>query len=283
MPGRRSACSSRRRLDRTGRWRHGRRSTRALRPSGSGNSARAGSTERVVRDFGNQLDVVSEAQRRLAALTKSGRSDMSALMLRRAMTGLSSLAWLGALSRNGRAITYMDGDGRVVLADSASGERIRTLLEPDDAIVPGLVAISPDASSMSPSGKWPTVSRSWRCLDAARRPPVLRLGAGDAVSLLEWPMPDRILCRIDSADGSASVRFVDTSRNTSRELLHLSRGSTRLALSQDATLLAFDQPGSPGRSHAMSSLPRYLAARSHAWSRTARSLRGLPRATTCCS
>ena len=188
MPGRRSACSSRRRLDRTGRWRHGRRSTRALRPSGSGNSARAGSTRGSFATWQSTRRRERSAAA-AAALTKSGRSDMSALMLRRAMTGLSSLAWLGALSRNGRANTYMDGDGRVVLADSASGERIRTLLEPDDAIVPGLVAISPDASSTVAVREMADGVTELAVSGRGATSTVLRLGAGDAVSLSNGRCP----------------------------------------------------------------------------------------------
>ncbi len=208
--------------------------------------------ERLIRDFGDQADLITAARARLAALTTAGGSPASRGMA--AHRVLADFPAFGALSHDGQRLSYPDWEtGNLALIDLESKQK-RNLTRKGTWDDSGEHAYG---SAHSPDGKevayvW------WNAQDILELrvsgldgtgPRVLNRNADlRHMDVVDWSSDGRsILCTFHLSTGSSQIALVSVGNGAAQVLKTFDwPGPGRLSLSPDGRYVAYDLPQRDG-------------------------------------
>jgi Tol biopolymer transport system component len=212
-----------------------------------GNEESRTSYERVVREFGDQREIVAEAQSRLAALGKPAGSTMST---RQVWAG-AKVDILGTVSPDGRQLSFVDWDtGDLAVRDLVAG-RDRRLTNKGSWTDSDEFA---EESTISRDGK--QVAYGWfnkdfryelRLANLSGEPNPRRLFDNEEIDWMapyDWtPDGKWIAVAIARKDRTAQIGLVSAIDGSLRVLKSVDwRGATKLFFSPDGKHLAYDLP-----------------------------------------
>ena len=209
-----------------------------------------GQYERVLREFGDQPDVVAEARARLAALARLGAANALAaktVTLRKALAREPpTLQWFGAVTRDGRALTYGDEQGFVGVVEFASPDTPRVAVaagSPGEDAGPGPTTAvpSPDGTAFLTEWRTRAGATELRLTRAGgTRETVLTIPGGQALAGLDWPSRNHAVAQVLLPDRRAELPILDLPSASARRIATLARPPTRASLSPDGKWLVYD-------------------------------------------
>ena len=205
---------------------------------------------RLIREFGDQTDLISAARARLAALTPTGGSPASRGMA--AHRVLANFPAFGSLSNDGQRLSYFDwSTNDFTLLDLESNQK-RSLTR--NLTRNGTWLGEAYGSVHSPDGK--EIAYVWWNSDDVLELRVLGLdGTGPRVvyrnsdlrhvDVADWASDGRyILCTLDLSTGRSQIALVPVGNGAARVLKTFDwPGPGRLSLSPDGRYVAYDLGG----------------------------------------
>lgn len=201
--------------------------------------------ERVVREFGDQPEVVAAARARLEVLARSApappRPAPTVTVRRTWSQEPPGIAWFGAMSRNGQALAYGDRDGAILVAEANGGTSPRVFVSSDPSVGPAIAVPAPDGTAVlvqRMNDRKEIELRAYRQGGAPQT--LLTLKADEAIAGVEWTSREFICVQVQRPDRRATVHVVNAANGTSKEIASLQRTSSRVALSPDGRWLSYD-------------------------------------------
>ncbi|MBP1774163.1 MAG: translocation protein TolB [candidate division NC10 bacterium] len=204
------------------------------------------SYERLVKEYGDQAEIVAQARTRLSALERAGGLDHpSGITLRKVWAGAEA-AGPGYSSPDGRYFTFTNDDGDLIIRNLATGES-RRLTRDGSTGEEYLGLISPDSRQVAYSH-----GNELRMVDidgSRVRTLVPANKEASEVNALAWsPDQKRILAVIAKEDKSTQIVFVSVADGPMRVLKSLpprtkansGRRAVSASLSPDARYIVYD-------------------------------------------
>ena len=206
--------------------------------------------QQIVRDYGDQKAAVAEAKTWLGGTARSGD-----IVTRQIWAG-PNVDVYGAVSPDGRLITFYDKSGDLAVHDVVTGEERRLTKKgpaPDPTEYGQASAFAPDAKHVAYTWLNQEGRYDLRVVavapDPARKPRILCDNAEISwIAPYDWSHDGKwIAVQIQRLDRTAQIGLVSAADGSLRILKSIDwRGSLKLAFSPDSRYLAFDLPAGEG-------------------------------------
>jgi len=219
-----------------------------------GNAEARKSYERLVREYADQTDVVSEARARLAALGEPRSSTAgSAMTVRKVWSGPTGSSLLGASSPDGKYLSFVDWEtGDLAVRDLRTGEN-RRITNKGTWKESGEFALF---SRWSPDGK--QVAYDWwgrgnsnelRVVGLENSKPriLYKSNEGEPLLTCDWSPDGRyILVNLSKEDRSSRLALISVADGALRILKTLERGGWPARFSPDSRYVVYSRPPRAG-------------------------------------